>query len=1763
MIPFAHYTPTARVTEHFAPHTVSYTPPTSVADVYPQHAQAFQALEQPQTVQDWQMRQAAEAHILAALQGGSSYGNLPYTSTSRMNDSSSQAQLTSPPRPLPYAFLPQTPRSARTVADSSTPSSVAPSSSAPSPAPSAGDYFEQMLDHQLRLSTPTPTAPSQIPMAAPTPSRRPPQSSPDPLGFRSEGPSPSKKPRTTANPSPSQQPSFEINPPKLTDAQKAMYKSMTPSSIAPHSTPAVKDDDSEEDDIDWGQSKADINGDWQMGQENSGGYDHSTLRPVARTGDKDQRSLFQKVQNLLEDIFEESDGFSATPSLEEVNHSRYFHGLSSNGEHPLLSQECVDKLVRNFMRLHKPKRSRQSKAEELPYDVDLLMRLLRVLERSMQDGQDLDPFPDNGRRTVIENTSPVKGGKGRKGRKTTSNGPEPSPELEVSEDEKNSGERILSTISNAAAAALCCLVVLRTPGLPKQLYSEDLLTQSVTAVRSQMTTVLFPVIEGLAGERICSNFLAWLVTDEAAAAAKGKSKKHISSFNNPSVSSIAHFTCAAVPHITGLINKPNMTFGDQLIINAVYLAIGPVFVHEPTTARRGKAKTTGTATWAVMKTLRTDALGCLRVVFAKYENQRQWILEEILMHLGKSIESGSTNTRYQLADGGSINTLSALFLQLVQAFSHGVGPAIRKLRSRNIDLETGEPQNPQAVAEEESRMCLGTVEKAAGYMKFLVDVLIRKSIATKTSRGAQETDFASILTSLVSDLLTVIYRPEWPAAALFLSVLLKTLLDEPGKTKGAVEANAARALSLDYLGDIAAKIRSLEMEMNRKAVIPSFKEVLQDANSDGLAELLAAHQTVQSYLTAASREDGMLVSAGEMSRVLWANDISKALQRANSLLERFAAEPDEAATGEKIKAITQSLRLAAHEVWSGESGNVFNPGSNQLEDAIEASLAISRSNSLQEAFKMLLFALTRYMDSSVVTQRSKALRGLTQVVIADPETLADANVRMAIEDRLNDSSPSVRDAAVDLIGKYVVQRSELAVQYFPLLAARVTDTGLAVRKRVVKMLRDMFSTTDNRQLGIDICCKLVVATQDEDDGIKDLGVKSLTDILYPPSGFVAAEAAALLVEVLHRYDGTTPSLEAAIQGVHTACKKSGNSHYFGETIDALINRMVDATEDSEFDGGSHIRAIFLLSQDDPALIDTNKASVLLSYLRPPSNTDEQNANDQIQQIFVRSIPFLPRSASAFANELSDTVRKMVQRPAGAPPTLRWSVACYCVVVKHLTKGYFGVWSLLRGCHDKIKAHKLDEKNAQVMRQINTMYYITALIVENLDFDAIAWDDDQIARAVKSLMKRPRPLAEHFFDLYIEFSSKVTSQQIPILCLNALFRSHPQLILNSKAGKWMAKMFESGSTDTKSRLLELIHDFLVSESKRRIVKDPTAKGIKDLIGANNEIHDSVVSTSLVQRTIGFVKDAAMSHTTSLQREAINVLGFTVNQGLYHPVMLMPVLIPLEASEDRRLADTALALHSTLHQKHSTLLNVQHLDFVRASYNYLHGVSSEVFGGRRGRAALGGWYGLLVEKRSWRLEFLRALTKAFDFDVETSDTIDPQFVLYVAENLCLFDYQLQEEPMLVIQALSHVVRDGASTANHIELAQVAGADNESIEDKVAIVSEKQQFPALRLANASLVVGIALIAKNLLLEVYGLTEDKCLKLERGKKSAYGEKPATKKEQYQKSSIPLDTSERLPLAREGVETVGHYRLQQGTILQLMREDGALGWNDPSVMLF
>ncbi|KAL1405359.1 Sister chromatid cohesion protein 2 [Vanrija albida] len=548
-------------------------------------------------------------------------------------------------------------------------------------------------------------------------------------------------------------------------------------------------------------------------------------------------------------------------------------------------------------------------------------------------------------------------------------------------------------------------------------------------------------------------------------------------------------------------------------------------------------------------------------------------------------------------------------------------------------------------------------------------------------------------------------------------------------------------------------------------------------------------------------------------------------------------------------------------------------------------------------------------------------------------------------------------------------------------------------------------------------------------------------------------------------------------------------------------------------------------------------------------------NDLLLQIFTRSIPHLPKAATTFAQDLSKTVFGMITKPTSGLNSLRPLVSCYCSVVNNLTRDHESLGKLLFSCIAKTRKDigAIARMNQAQYKGAAMVFYIVALIAEYGKLETVAQTDDKVRNIVDRISQRP--LSEHLFDVFLEFAMASSSQHAPMLCLGALYRTNPRFIIHEKSTTWMRGIIESPNLDNQARVLQLLHDFLVSQATQSQPTKATKakasdKGVSDLIGSGADLHQSSVSTALVQANIDFITKSAMSSHNALQAAAMEVFSFTVNQGLYHPGMLLPILVSLETSPSQRIARRALALHSSLHTKHASMLSVNYLHLARETFNYQKTITSEVVGDRNGEALLNGWYELLSEKRAWKIAFLQQLTKAFDYELLGDSPIEPEVALYIAENLAVLEYQAQEEVMVVIQQLSQVVRDGLGVANSIEEGKImATMGTEPIADKAAIVSEMEQIPARRLANAATVVGLALLTKSLLLAEYGLTEDKCLKLVAGKKNPVGDKPATRKSPQ---PIPLDST-RLPYPR-GVETVDEYFALQSAFLQLMREDGSLG---------
>lgn len=146
--------------------------------------------------------------------------------------------------------------------------------------------------------------------------------------------------------------------------------------------------------------------------------------------------------------------------------------------------------------------------------------------------------------------------------------------------------------------------------------------------------MLVPVVEGLSGgselnscfteghadnhAELISSYLTHVIAGETVPSYRRRVAGKLStSFKHATLSAIAQSTCSALPRLTSMISKPDMSFSDALVIQSVYLAIAPLFVNEPL-VKKTKGKDGGLAGneagLSVLKTLRIEALGCLRGV---------------------------------------------------------------------------------------------------------------------------------------------------------------------------------------------------------------------------------------------------------------------------------------------------------------------------------------------------------------------------------------------------------------------------------------------------------------------------------------------------------------------------------------------------------------------------------------------------------------------------------------------------------------------------------------------------------------------------------------------------------------------------------------------------------------------------------------------------------------------------------------------------------------------------------------------------------------------------------------------------------------------------------------------------------------------------------------------------------------------------------------------------------------------------------------------
>jgi hypothetical protein len=118
---------------------------------------------------------------------------------------------------------------------------------------------------------------------------------------------------------------------------------------------------------------------------------------------------------------------------------------------------------------------------------------------------------------------------------------------------------------------------------------------------------------------------------------------------------------------------------------------------------------------------------------------------------------------------------------------------------------------------------------------------------------------------------------------------------------------------------------------------------------------------------------------------------------------------------------------------------------------------------------------------------------------------------------MQDISPSVRDAAIKLAGNYLASHPEGTPKYLDAISERILvskfhvshsvkespnnfhqDTSISVRKRVMRILKNVYVNTNDTAVWVDVGTKLVERVTDDITAVRETSVKTSVETIFNP-----------------------------------------------------------------------------------------------------------------------------------------------------------------------------------------------------------------------------------------------------------------------------------------------------------------------------------------------------------------------------------------------------------------------------------------------------------------------------------------------------------------------------------------------------------------------------------------------------------------------------------------------------------------------------------------
>ncbi|KAM6110035.1 nipped-B-like protein isoform 4-T4 [Phoenicopterus ruber ruber] len=1163
---------------------------------------------------------------------------------------------------------------------------------------------------------------------------------------------------------------------------------------------------------------------------------------------------------------------------------------------------------------------------------------------------------------------------------------------DTEDEERLWRDLIMERVTKSADACLTAINIMTSPNMPKAVYIEDVIERVIQYTKFHLQNTLYPQYDPV-----------YRVDPHGGGVLSSKAKRaKCSTHKQRVIVMLYNKVCDIVSSLSELLEIQLLT--DTTILQVSSMGITPFFVEN-------------------VSELQLCAIKLVTAVFSRYEKHRQLILEEIFTSLARLPTSKRSLRNFRLnssdTDGEPmyIQMVTALVLQLIQCVVH--------LPSAEKDSNSEEESNKKV---DQDVLITNSYETAMRTAQNFLSIFLKKC----GSKQGEE-DYRPLFENFIQDLLSTVNKPEWPAAELLLSLLGRLLVHQFSNKSTEM---ALRVASLDYLGTVAARLRkdAVTSKMDQGSIARILKQV-----SGGEDEIQQLQKALLDYLDENTETDASLVFSRKFYIAQWFRDTTMETEKAiKSQKDEDSSEgthhaKDVETTGQimhRAESRKKFLRSIIRTAPSQFSTLKMNSDTVDYEDACLIVRYLASMRPFAQSFDIYLTQILRVLGENAIAVRTKAMKCLSEVVAVDPSILARLDMQRGVHGRLMDNSTSVREAAVELLGRFVLCRPQLAEQYYDMLIERILDTGISVRKRVIKILRDICIEQPTFPKITEMCVKMIRRVNDE-EGIKKLVNETFQKLWFTPTPHHDKEA--MTRKILNITDVVAACRDTGYdwfeQLLQNLLKSEEDASYkpvkkaCTQLVDNLVEHILkyeESLSDSDNKGVNSgrlvacITTLFLFSKIRPQLM-VKHAMTMQPYLTTKCSTQ----NDfmvicNVAKILELVVPLMEHPSETFLATIEEDLMKLIIKYGMT--VVQHCVSCLGAVVNKVTQNYKFVWACFNryyGALSKLKSQHQEDPNSTILTAnkpalLRSLFTVGALC-RHFDFD----QEDFKGNSKVNIKDKVLELL-----MYFTKHSDEEVQTKAIIGLGFAFIQHPSLMFEQEVKTLYNSILsdKNCSVNLKIQVLKNLQTYLQEEDTRMQQADRDWKKVakqEDL----KEMGDisSGMSSSIMQLYLKQVLEAFFHTQSSVRHFALNVIALTLNQGLIHPVQCVPYLIAMGTDPEPSMRNKADQQLVEIDKKYAGFIHMKAVAGMKMSYQVQQAINTcpkdPVRGFRHDEsssALCSHLYSMIRGNRQHRRAFLISLLNLFDDTAKT----EVNMLLYIADNLACFPYQTQEEPLFIM-------------------------------------------------------------------------------------------------------------------------------------------------------